>query len=222
MRNNNAGTDRDLSHVYWIGGSGCAGKSTVADVLAKEHDLVVYHGDEHWFGDDGHLARATPDRQPATCRGRDTELEVLFNLPPKEYAQLGLAFFAEDFEMMLEDLYALPKQPTVVEGVSVLPSLVAEIADPRQIVFMVAYEEFQRKHYLDREFAREWFQDFSNPQVTFDNLMTANDILARNVGASARELGLKVIVVDENWPLQDSVDSVAQHFGLAVKHKVVR
>ena len=35
-------TDRDLSHVLWIGGSPCAGKSTIAHTIARTHVFVSY------------------------------------------------------------------------------------------------------------------------------------------------------------------------------------
>ena len=38
---------RALSHVYWIGGSGCAGKSTIAKKLAAQYHLAIYHCDDH-------------------------------------------------------------------------------------------------------------------------------------------------------------------------------
>ncbi len=34
-----------LTHVLWIDGSPCAGKTSIADRLARTHDLQVYHFD---------------------------------------------------------------------------------------------------------------------------------------------------------------------------------
>ena len=36
----------DFRHVYWIGGSGCAGKSTVTEILAERYGLATYHQDD--------------------------------------------------------------------------------------------------------------------------------------------------------------------------------
>jgi len=37
---------RSLRHVYWLGGAPCAGKSTVAGILADQFRLAIYHTDD--------------------------------------------------------------------------------------------------------------------------------------------------------------------------------
>ncbi len=33
--------------IYWLGGSTCAGKTTVSNVLSEKYNLKVYHCDEY-------------------------------------------------------------------------------------------------------------------------------------------------------------------------------
>ena len=35
-----------LSHILWIGGSPCAGKSTVADIIRDRYGIVLYQADD--------------------------------------------------------------------------------------------------------------------------------------------------------------------------------
>jgi hypothetical protein len=44
----------DLSHVFWLGGATCAGKTSVADRLAQMYGWQVYHYDQH---EPDHVAR---------------------------------------------------------------------------------------------------------------------------------------------------------------------
>ena len=37
----------DLSHVYWLGGGPCSGKTTVSDVIGTRRDVLAYHVDQH-------------------------------------------------------------------------------------------------------------------------------------------------------------------------------
>lgn len=97
---------RDLSHVYWIGGSGCSGKSSIARILEKDLDFTAYHCDDHW---PEHEARSTPAEHPATCRVRGNPAEYLA-LPPTEFLAASRAWFKEDFAMVLDDLVAMPKE----------------------------------------------------------------------------------------------------------------
>ncbi len=58
----------DLDHVLWLGGSTCAGKTSVAKRLAASHGLRVYHCDDAF---EDHRKRADPDRHPGFCRIMD-------------------------------------------------------------------------------------------------------------------------------------------------------
>lgn len=57
--------DHPFSHVYWIGGSPCAGKSTIADTLSASFGLTVYRCDDAYVP---HQALITPERQPIFSR----------------------------------------------------------------------------------------------------------------------------------------------------------
>ena len=46
MQDQNKILQRELAHVYWIGGSPCAGKSSIADILAATYGLTLYRTDE--------------------------------------------------------------------------------------------------------------------------------------------------------------------------------
>ena len=125
---------RDLSPVYWIGGSGCSGKSSIAKILEKEHGFTAYHCDDHW---DEHEAQSNPAEHPATFRVRGNAEEYL-GLAPAEFEEASRAWFKEDFAMVLEDLDAMPNATIVVEGVTLEPEFVLEVADRQQVIFMIA------------------------------------------------------------------------------------
>ena len=38
-----------LAHVYWLGGSPCAGKSSIADSLVERYGFRLYRCDEAYF-----------------------------------------------------------------------------------------------------------------------------------------------------------------------------
>ena len=73
-----------LAHVYWIGGSPCAGKSTVADMLGERYGVHVYHVDDHA---EDHSARATATDQPRSGPDPPETRFRHFDLRSWEYAQ---------------------------------------------------------------------------------------------------------------------------------------
>jgi uridine kinase len=205
---------QNLSHVYWIGGSGCAGKTTIADMIADQYGITVYHCDQHWDGEDGHLARAVPDKHPAMCQAREMSAEEFFGLLPHKYAALASGIFKEDFGMILHDLLALQKDRVVVEGVSVEPELVYEVADPSHIIFLIAFEGFQREHFLERNFAQEWFQNVADPEGLFENFIQSNALMAKDVYQQANDLNLKSIIVGSESSIAQNLQAVKEHFSL--------
>jgi len=109
--------------IYWIGGSACAGKSTLAGRLAEKYSLALYACDEH-YGD--HLRRITEEAQPAMSRvSRMTMNEAFFTRPMAEQLNTYIGFLREDFSYVLSDLAELGAGPVVVEGNQLMPSLVA-------------------------------------------------------------------------------------------------
>ena len=105
--------ERDLSHVYWIGGSGCSGKSSIVRLLQKEQGFTAYDCDDHW-GE--HELRSNPVEHPGTIRIK-ANFEEYLRLAPAEFVEASRAWFREDFAMVLEDLDAMPSEKIVVEGV---------------------------------------------------------------------------------------------------------
>ncbi len=201
----------DLSHVYWIGGSACAGKTTIADILAKDHGFTVYHCEEHGYE---HFERAMAAGTPAVDRIKFHRLEKVILHSPREFIDDSMAWAEEDFKMVLDDLYAMPKEKTVVEG-ALLPEYVHEIADPRQMIFMIAFEGSQREHFLELDQWKVWQQRIEDPEgVFFENLITIFDFVSRAVHESATELGLKVMITDDESTIAGSVELVREHFRL--------
>ncbi len=133
-----------LSRTLWIGGAQWAGKSTVANILARRHGLTAYHHDYHNGRShmDRWLARAARSGEPAV--DPDPE-DIWVRHTPTQMAATQLAGFPTAFEWILDDLRALVSgRPVVAEGWGLRPELVASIVDsPARMVVMVPTEEFR-------------------------------------------------------------------------------
>lgn len=182
----------DFSHVFWIGGSACAGKTTLARRLAARHGLTLYSCDGRF---EDHRRRADPLRHPRFHGLMDLPPERLFAPPAEARAEELLGFYRDEWEMVLEDLRALPGPlPAVVEGVGLLPDLVAAICpDPRRSLWRIATPAFRRQVYAGREdVVRETLKGFPDPDAAFEVWMERDDLIARHLEREARRLGLRV------------------------------
>ena len=94
-----------FTHLYWIGGSPCAGKSTVAQGLADRYNLHYYQCDA-WFPD--HQQRASPIYQPTLQRLAALSCDEIWLPPVADQVARVQAIYREEFAMILDDLRTWP------------------------------------------------------------------------------------------------------------------
>ncbi|WP_025690929.1 hypothetical protein [Paenibacillus zanthoxyli] len=81
--------------IYWIGGSACAGKSTIAKRYAEKHGLALYACDEHL---DSHLKNIAARNQPAMYKiSKMSYNEAFYLRTVQEQLEEYISFFKEDF-----------------------------------------------------------------------------------------------------------------------------
>ena len=205
-----------LRHVYWVGGTGGAGKSTVSTRLAERHGLQLYR-----FDDSGprHSPRATSTRQPEFAAFIAMTMDERWLLrSPDEMARNALAGWAERFEFVLDELLAMPATPGIVaEGIGLLPESVADVVgDVRRAVFLVQTPAFLPGADDARQGLTSMTQRTSDPPRALANLMRRNELLADHIRSEAQRRGMRVIDVDERLTLERAVRLVEEQFGLAV------
>ncbi len=102
----------DLSHVLWIGGCTCSGKSSLTDIIGRNYGLPVYQYD---LNERLHIARMTPEDYPlytSAITGTMDERWVLRS--PEEMHQGILGSWAERFRLVVSDLLVIEGNPFVI------------------------------------------------------------------------------------------------------------
>jgi shikimate kinase len=203
---------QDLAHVLWLGGSTCAGKTSVAHLLAERHGLRLYSCDACF---DDHRRRAHPDRHPGFCRLMDLSGPELCALPVDRQAEGLTAFYRDQMEMIVEDLAGVAG-PVLAEGSGLLPELVAPLLrDRSKALWLIATPEFRRRRYPDRgAWVREMLAEMDDPEQAFERWMARDDLLAVQRAERAAALGLPVLTVDGSRTLGETAGEVAQRLGL--------
>jgi hypothetical protein len=203
----------DFAHVRWLGGSACAGKSSAARVLAAAHGLTVYSCDEQF---ETHRRRASRERHPAFCRLMDLPVEELWAPPVEDRVRDLLAFYEDEFSLVLEDLREL-NGPVIAEGVGLLPARVAAVlADPRHACWLIATPAFRRRHYPRRTALAELLGRCSDPQAAFETWMARDDGIARRLEAEAAAHAFPVLRVNAAVSEAETIAPLARHLGLEV------
>ncbi len=206
---------RALAHVYWLGGSPCAGKSSIADGLAQTYGLRVYRCDNAFFV---HEKIVTPEIQPIFYRLAHLSGEDLWIRRSIEQQLTDeVAFYYEEFALILADLLALPKSPLILaEGAALLPACVSSLLlDPRRAMWVVPTREFQLYHYLRRQWSREVVSDCSDPHQAFRNWMGRDIRFAMFVSQEATALHLPVLIAGGQRSLAENIETVERHFQMS-------
>ena len=201
-----------LRHVRWLGGATGAGKSTVARHLAEAHGLRPYSSDAAIRD---HARRSTRADHPLLHAFLAMDMdERWLNRSPDVMLETFHGFQGEGFELILEDLLALPAGPPILaEGFRLLPRLVAPLlSGSDQAVWLIPTPDFRRAAFDARGFTWEIPNRTSDPERALANLLARDRRFTNIVAREASALQLHVIEVHVGV----TVDALAERVGKAL------
>lgn len=171
-------------HIRWLGGSPCAGKSTIAKQLAEQFDMNLYHCDDHWekHASLAHLSDKSLLRQLSTM-----SYEQIFMRPVDVQVETVILAYQEEFPFILDDLEEFSTDRLLlVEGAALQPDLVVPfLAQPEHAIWIVPTENFQRTTYVTRTWMHTIAQQTHNPDIAIENWMSRDARYARWGGRSS-------------------------------------
>lgn len=185
-----------LRHVRWIGGGSGAGKTTVARALAADYGLRLYSCDDV-ISD--HVGRSNPAGEPLLHAFLAMSMDERWvSRSPTEMFDTFPWFQGEGFDLIVDDLLALPREPLiVVEGFRLLPRLVAPLLSiAHQAVWLIPTPGFRQSAFDSRGFTWSIPNKTSNPQRALSNVLARDRLFTDEVAKEATALHLPVIEVD--------------------------
>jgi 2-phosphoglycerate kinase len=206
--------DDKLENIFWLGGSPCAGKSSISRILARDFPLDVYHVDDAF---ESHAARLDPARHPALTKWEASTWDERWMQPTASLLRDATACYREHFTFVLEDILSAPaRRPLLVEGTALMPGQVARLLPTRErAIWVVPTASFQREQYAKRKWTREVLAHCSNPSQAFQNWMERDAQFADWIRAETCDLNLALLEVDGERTIEENARAVATHFGLA-------
>jgi 2-phosphoglycerate kinase len=207
--------DSELQHVYWIGGGSVAGKSTVARRIAAEHGLRVYPTDDVMAD---HARRSSSEDCPLLHAFMAMDIdERWLNRSPKTMLETFHWFRGEGFNLIIEDLLRLPREPEIiVEGFRLLPSLVKPLLSmPNRAVWLLSAPDFRQAMVQSRrESSWKFLARTTDPERALRNLLERDRMFTDILREETASLGLPAIEVDITTTEDDLVKRVTNVFGL--------
>lgn len=165
---------------------------------------------------EAHLKRAQAGEQPLMSKASTMTWDEVWMHPPEQLVTRELAFYREEFGMVVEDLLAMPHTtPILAEGAALLPEcLTADLESVRRAVWVVPTEEFQRREYARREWVKNILRRCSDPEQAWENWMARDAGFARAVAHQAQERVFQLIEVDGSRSIEEHAQVIADHFRL--------
>lgn len=199
--------------VYWLGGSTCAGKTTISNALSERYGFRVYHCDEY-IGT--HIERSNIQEQPNLNKITKASWNDILSMNVEEYLDWTTGSFCEEFGMILEDLDELSNdKPILVEGINLLPGLLKEaLIDTNQAVWLVADDEFYKKHQMQRKEFFDRIKQCSNQEQALQNYINDDLAFGRYIINDAKKHDLKVIVTADESDLKKNIELISRYFNL--------
>ena len=182
-----------LSHVLWIAGSPCSGKSTISHTITRIYVFLDYHVDALARN---HFARriAAGDAEAAAFlkinmdqRWIERSVETL--------VQETLESWTRDFHLVIEDLLALPKENIIVAEGNFFPACVAPyLSSPHQALWLVPTDAFceqarrqKRAALIKRQKRHGVYNEGSDSEKRLCNIIDRDCQLAHDVKQLAEE-----------------------------------
>lgn len=207
--------NNQLTHIRWLGGSPCSGKSSVSRLLSERLELSLYQVD---FQLREQMDRLDPERHPALSAWMAATCDERWLKPLDELMADAVACYTDHFSLILEDLNALSsEQITLAEGTALLPHLVAKLGiQPDAALWLTPAPSFQIEYYGKRPWVAGMLADCSDPERAFDNWMERDIQFARWVANEADHLGFALLRVDGSQSIEANAIAVADHFGFTL------
>jgi hypothetical protein len=180
-----------------MGGGSCAGKSTIARRLAAQLGLHVYASDDMMAD---HARRSTPEDSPLLHRFMAMDMDERWvNRSPQILLDTFHWFQGECFNLIVEDLLRLPREPgIIVEGFRLLPRLVKPLLSvSTHAVWLLPTPAF-REVVVESRGGSAWgfLARTSDPERALRNLLERDRMFTDILREETARLHLSAIDVD--------------------------
>ena len=198
--------------IYYIGGSPCSGKSTIAEMLASEYGFAYYKVDNFL---DKHMQHAAEDGKIHSSSALKMSHNQTWMRDPYLQMEEEIAFYEEIFQYILEDIKNIQSTKIIAEGAGFMPQLmVKEGISPDKYICIVPTESFQREKFVERPWINIFLQDCEKPDIAFNNWMSRDVLFAQEMLRKAKEIGYEYIVTDGTREIKENYGMVVKTFAL--------
>lgn len=199
-------------NIFYIGGSPCSGKSTVAELLSERFGLAYFKADDYL---DEFTARGAAAGLPVCQRIQRMTADEIWMRPPEIQCTEEMDYYAEIAPFVSEKLRQLSAGPIIAEGAAFLPRLmIAEGVKVERYIAIIPEREFQISRYSQRPWVPHMLRDCADPEAAFRKWMERDALFALAVKVQCEQHGYSCLMTDGSIPPETRAKEIAVHFSL--------
>lgn len=186
--------------IWFIGGSPCSGKSTVAERISSDCNAYYFKAGDY---PEDLISLAAAKGLPVCGRIRQMTADEIWLRSPKEQCEEEFLIYEEIAGFLFEKLNAVEADTVIAEGAAFTPDIMKRIKADHYLC-MIPTPEFQISHYRMREWVRYVLQDCTDKESAFDNWMQ-RDILFADQGKSTCDANNMLCLRNDGEKTEDEV-----------------
>jgi len=209
-----------LKNVYFLVGTACGGKTTMARELSKKHGFIHYN--DNW--NEAHFkvwqSIINEKYQPHSANRKEIDWEIYFSRSVEEFLadKNDNHGSAEYLEFSIIELIKLSQNNKVVADVWIEDlDFLTEISDYGRIACLIAPGELIIRDYYKRDDHKDFtdcIKSLKNPESKFETQNELFRIGAKEFLNNAEKRNLFVIKRTEDSTVENTLAQLEQHFGL--------
>ena len=204
-----------MRKTYYIGGSPCSGKSTVAEAIAKKYNLYYFKVDDFL---DEYTEMGAARGKPICSKLKHMTSEQIWMRDPRIQKEEELLFYNEVFEFAMEDISKISSQSGIItEGAAFLPHLMKSYnVDKKHYINITPKPEFQIYHFRKRPFVSDVLKNCKDEEKAFINWMERDILFAKEVRKQSEEMGYWTFINEGMLSIEELIKKVCVQFDLEV------
>jgi len=208
----------NLQNVYFLVGSACGGKTTMASAIAKKYGYI--HFNDNYHEESFKNWQKIYDERNKCANPKEYDWEHHFNRSPKEYNESLGKSYSEYFEYALIEIIKLSQSNVVIADVNlcgVSCDLIKNLAEHNRIACLLAPPELVIKDYFERSDHRDIYDAImrlKDPERALENMKDVFRYGAENIINEVKASGLFYIMRDEFSSIENTLNALEKHFGL--------
>ena len=209
-----------LQNVYFLVGTACGGKTTMAREISKKHGFI--HFNDNWHEENFKVWQSIINEkyQPNSCKRKEIDWEIYFGRSVEEFLADKNDNHGENeyLPFSIIELIKLSQNKKVIADIWIEDmQFLTEISDYNRIACLLAPGELIIRDYYQRadhiEFT-ECIKSLKDPEKKFETQNELFRIGAKEMAENAKKFNLFSIMRTEESTVEKTLKMLETHFNL--------